>query len=59
MRLVRGIGRRIAALPPFAVLLIGWLFLILYAFPGQMTQDSFDHLRALGERAAGKTIEDV
>src|SRR5690242_15858685 len=48
-RVVRTLGRRIArgiaAAPPRAVLAIGWIFLIVYAFPGVMTQDSFDHLR--------------
>ena len=39
------IGRRLAASPPWAILGAGWAFLVLYAFPGQMTQDSFDHLR--------------
>jgi hypothetical protein len=34
----------IAATPPWAVLATAWLLLIIYAFPGQMTQDSFDHL---------------
>ncbi|HWU88454.1 MAG TPA: hypothetical protein VN253_14305 [Kofleriaceae bacterium] len=41
----RPIGRWLGALPPFAVLCLGWLVLVIYAFPGQMTQDSFDHLR--------------
>ena len=53
-RLARGTGRVIArrldALPPLAILAIGWAFLIIYAFPGQMTQDSFDHLREMRER---------
>lgn len=37
--------RRIKAAPPWAVLLGAWLILMVYAFPGQMTQDSFDHMR--------------
>jgi hypothetical protein len=48
-RVVRTLGRRIArgiaATPPWAVLAIAWVYLIIYAFPGVMTQDSFDHLR--------------
>jgi len=38
-------GRAIAALPPLAVLGIAWAVFLVYAFPGVMTQDSFDHLR--------------
>jgi hypothetical protein len=38
------IVRRIAAAPPWLVLAIAWLVLVVYAFPGQMTQDSWDHL---------------
>lgn len=38
------IGKRIAAAPPWLVLAIAWGILVLYAFPGQMTQDSWDHL---------------
>jgi hypothetical protein len=38
------IGQRIAAAPPWLVLAIAWGILVLYAFPGQMTQDSWDHL---------------
>ena len=41
----RRIMRRIAAAPPWVVLAIGWVWLLIYAFPGIMTQDSFDHLR--------------
>ncbi|HWO27061.1 MAG TPA: hypothetical protein VNO30_50370 [Kofleriaceae bacterium] len=45
---MRSLGRRvvhgIAAAPPWAVLAAGWAFLIVYAFPGVMTLDSFDHL---------------
>lgn len=32
-------------MPPLVVLATAWLILIVYAFPGQMSQDSFDHLR--------------
>lgn len=39
------VAHRISSLPPFAVLAIGWCVLLVYAFPGQMTQDSFDNLR--------------
>jgi hypothetical protein len=38
------VGRRIAAAPPWLVLAAAWAILVLYAFPGQMTQDSWDHL---------------
>jgi hypothetical protein len=41
----RTIGRAIAAAPPWLVLAAGWAVLLFYAFPGQMTLDSFDHLR--------------
>lgn len=41
----RRVVRRIAGAPPLIVLAIAWLTLIVYAFPGQMTRDSFDHLR--------------
>jgi hypothetical protein len=44
-RLLVAVGRALAALPPRAVLGIAWAILIIYAFPGVMTQDSFDHLR--------------
>lgn len=42
---MRRIGRRIAAAPPWVILGVAWAILIVYAFPGQMTQDSFDHMR--------------
>src|SRR4051812_42209470 len=49
MRVAKRIGRRIvrglAAAPPWAVVAAGWGYLLVYAFPGIMTQDSFDHLR--------------
>jgi hypothetical protein len=41
---VTSIGKRIAAAPPWFVLAVAWGVLVLYAFPGQMTQDSWDHL---------------
>ncbi len=48
-RLRAGAGRYTPAggLSPLAILAIGWAVLIIYAFPGQMTQDSFDHLREM------------
>ncbi|MEJ7598256.1 MAG: hypothetical protein WKG01_10130 [Kofleriaceae bacterium] len=39
----------ICAAPPWLVLGSGWLFLIVYAHPGLMTQDSYDHLREVRE----------
>ena len=42
---MRRIGRRIATLPPWVILGIAWAVLLVYAFPGEMTQDSFDHMR--------------
>lgn len=51
---MRALGRRIArgfaAAPPLAILFGAWLFLLVYAYPGLMTQDSFDHLREARER---------
>ena len=44
-RVGRGVSRALAALPPRWILALGWLALIIYAYPGLMTQDSFDHLR--------------
>lgn len=38
------IARRIRDARPIVVLATGWLFLIVYAYPGQMTTDTFDHL---------------
>ena len=37
-------------LPPIGILAISWLVVIVYAFPGQMTQDSYDHLREVRDR---------
>ena len=48
--LARRIWRRIATTPPLVVLAIAWLYLIIFAFPGVMTQDSFDHLREARDR---------
>jgi uncharacterized membrane protein SirB2 len=45
MAIGRRIARRFSSLPPPAVLAIGWVIVIVFAFPGMMTQDSFDHLR--------------
>src|SRR5687768_6641493 len=39
------IARRLAAAPPLAVVALGCLRVVIYAYPGQMTQDSYDHLR--------------
>jgi len=44
-RAARRCGTALASLPPLGVLGLGWAILIIYAFPGQMTWDSFDHLR--------------
>jgi hypothetical protein len=46
---VRRAARRIAQTPPPIVVGIAWLIVIVYAFPGQLTQDSFDHLREARE----------
>ena len=43
----RAIARRLGALPPLAILGIGLAVFLVYGFPGQMTQDSFDHLREM------------
>jgi hypothetical protein len=51
----RGLGRsivqRLRALPPLAVLGIGWGLVLLYAYPGQMVFDSYDHLMEGGPGA--------
>jgi hypothetical protein len=44
-QIARQIAQQIAGAPPGAVLGAAWAALIIYAFPGQLTQDSFDHLR--------------
>lgn len=36
-------------IPPWAILGAAWVILVIYAFPGQMTQDSFDHMREARE----------
>ena len=41
---------RVKTAPPVAILAISWLFVIVYAYPGQMTQDSYDHLREVRDR---------
>ncbi|MBA3451952.1 MAG: hypothetical protein H0T42_02505 [Deltaproteobacteria bacterium] len=46
----RRIGRRIATAPPLVILAIAWFYLMIYAFPGIMTQDSYDHLREARDR---------
>jgi hypothetical protein len=38
------LGRALRDAPPRAVLATAWLVLFVYAYPGQMTTDSFDHL---------------
>lgn len=45
MQALRRAGRWIRARPPAVVLGFGWVVMLVYAFPGLMTQDSFDHLR--------------
>jgi hypothetical protein len=45
---VRAVARRaraLVALSPTAILTIGWIAFVIYAFPGLMTMDSFDQLR--------------
>jgi 4-amino-4-deoxy-L-arabinose transferase-like glycosyltransferase len=39
------IARRLAEAPPLAVVALGCIVVVVYAYPGQMTQDSYDHLR--------------
>jgi hypothetical protein len=34
----------VARVHPIIVLAIAWTVLVVYAFPGQLTQDSLDHL---------------
>jgi hypothetical protein len=43
------IARRLADAPPLAVVALGCLVVVIYAYPGQMTQDSYDHLREARE----------
>lgn len=43
--LPRRIGRRIAQARPGAILAAAFVVMLIYAFPGQMTRDSLDHLR--------------
>jgi hypothetical protein len=42
---VRAITARIRGLPPAAILAIGWMIGLIYAYPGMMTMDSLDQLR--------------
>jgi hypothetical protein len=44
VRILRAIAQRIRTASPRTVLAAGFLFLFLYAYPGQMTTDTFDHL---------------
>ena len=39
------ISRRLSAIGPRAILVVGWCVFLLYAWPGVMTMDSFDQLR--------------
>lgn len=41
---LHGLARRITELPPLAVLALGWLLVVIYAFPGMMTMDSIQQL---------------
>ncbi|HEX4419341.1 MAG TPA: hypothetical protein VH165_15625 [Kofleriaceae bacterium] len=41
----RGVGRVAGAIPAWAILAAAWACLLVYAWPGQMTLDSYDHLR--------------
>jgi hypothetical protein len=43
--LARKAWARLGEVRPTTVLLVAWSLLIIYSFPGQMTQDSYDHLR--------------
>jgi len=42
---VRTITSRLRALPPAAIVAIGWVIGLIYAYPGMMTMDSLDQLR--------------
>src|SRR5688572_20293768 len=46
---MRGVARRFAELPPAAILALGWLVVLVYAYPGMMTMDSI-HQLAEGRR---------
>jgi hypothetical protein len=37
--------QRLRRIPPLAILGVGWLWLVVYAYPGVMTMDSLDQLR--------------
>jgi hypothetical protein len=41
----RGLRRRLVEARPIAVLIAAFVVMLVYAFPGQMTRDSLDHLR--------------
>ena len=41
----RGLRRRLVEARPLSVLIAAFVVMLLYAFPGQMTRDSLDHLR--------------
>lgn len=41
----RGLRQRLAEASPLAVLAAAFAVMLVYAFPGQMTRDSIDHLR--------------
>jgi hypothetical protein len=41
----RGLRRRLVEARPLSVLIAAFAVMLLYAFPGQMTRDSLDHLR--------------
>jgi hypothetical protein len=40
----RAVARRIAELPPLAILAFGWFVVVVYAYPGMMTMDSIQQL---------------
>lgn len=41
----QGLWQRLRDANPATVLLVAWAILLIYGFPGQMTQDSYDHIR--------------
>ena len=38
------VGTRLRSARPLTILAVAWLVLIIYAFPGQMSADTYDHL---------------
>jgi len=42
---LQGVGRWLSGQTPRAILLVGWVLALIYAFPGIMTMDSLDQLR--------------